>query len=400
MLQSKHAQQDESERADTICNNQGVYKGTFDPSEETTGKDVPYNVDCLDDGDIDKVLQELLTMFESDHTCWPSDAGHYGPFMIRLAWHASGTYRIADKAGGAGGGRIRFEPESIWADNANLDKARSLLAPIKANNSWISWADLFVLSGTAAIHHMGGPGNHFCFGRIDDNNGDASDQLNCDPEFNATNQLVRCDSFGGEFAFGQDQSGLIYVNAQGPNGDPNPYKSAQDIQRTFGRMGMNHAETVALVGGGHAFGQCHALAGEGGTTKTSGFEGSWTNTPTKWSNDYFRSLVDNEWETTSTRSFVEDRLGRTWTNSNYGGTATQWQTINNQSEFKNTMMLTADIALKAHTDYSPKARTFSRNPFDLSLGFAAAWQKLTENGGGWVDHKRCIQFSDYNAFSA
>lgn len=321
------------------------------------------------------VVRDIRQVLNNSVGCWPADFGYYGPLFVRLAWHASGTYRQFDGSGGSPGGRIRFNPEANWADNANLDKARALLYPIKMKwGHGLSWGDLFILAGTEGIHQMGGPTKSFCFGRIDEADGRKSDMLNCDPDWDASNQLKSCDVLtNGTWPGGQDVSGLIYVNPQGPNGDPNPYLSAQDVKRTFGRMGMNFRQTVALIGGGHAFGKCHGGSAGPDGVDTSGFEGQWTPNPIEWDNDYFKALMNYDWKQVTKH-----------------GETIQWETVNRESEFKDAMMLTADIALKAHPDYSTHARAFADSRAELDIAFAQAWDQLITNGQGWLDEKRCI----------
>lgn len=269
---------------------------------------------------------------------------------------------------------MRFHPEATWGDNANLDKARSLLAGIKKKyGHGLSWGDLFTLAGTLAIHEMGGPTQEFCFGRIDDNSGEKSQMLNCDnsPE----NQGKPCAELIPGWTGGQDVAGNIYVDPQGPHGEPNPYLSAQDIDRTFGRMGMSHRQSAALIGGGHAFGRCH---GDPNGVTTSGFHGPWTTKPTTWDNEYFRSLMHENWEE---HEIAPGKI--------------QWRTVDRNSEFKDTMMLTSDMALKGHPYYSVHAKEFAEDQEALDLAFKEAWWKLTTNGDGWVQHRRCVRLEDY-----
>jgi len=380
---------------DTICSNSGIYKATWAESEESDAlnvappADYAIELDSWDDASMTLLMTELKTMFTTEHACWPTDAGHYGPFMIRLAWHASGSFRSSDNKGGSVGGRIRFFPEADWPDNGNLDKARSLLAPIKTKfGAKLSWGDLYILAGTLAIVDMGGPCTTFCFGRQDDASGADSKMLNCDPSGDV-GSLVRCDDNDPD-KFSQDQQGLIYVNAQGPNGDPNPYMSSQDIKRTFSRMGMNWQQTAALVGGGHAFGQSHALAGEAGDVKTAGFEGAWTNNPTEWDNEYFQALIEEDWEAVETKVFNAQVAVKHPLHANI-----QWQTVNRTSVFKDTMMTTADIGIKAHPDFSLHAVRYASHLAALDSAFREAWELLTTRGSGWVSTKRCVQLEDF-----
>jgi len=381
----------------SICSNSGMYKATWaedevsDASNVAPPADYAVELDSWDDALMADLMSDLKTMFTTEHACWPTDAGHYGPFMVRLAWHASGSFRSADNKGGAGGGRIRFFPEANWPDNGNLDKARSLLAPIKLKfGAKLSWGDLYILAGTLAMVDMGGPTTTFCFGRQDDASGSASMMLNCDPSNpQDVASLTRCAQTDPD-KFAQDQQGLIYVNAQGPNGDPNPYMSSHDIKRTFSRMGMNWQQTAALVGGGHAFGQCHALAGENGDQKTAGFEGAWTNNPTEWHNEYYQALIHEDWEKVETKVFNTQVAVK---HPNHA--AIQWQTVNRTSEYKDTMMTTADIGIKAHPDFALHAVRYASHLSALESAFREAWELLTTRGAGWISIKKCYQLEDF-----
>lgn len=364
-------------RKDSACSLKGTFLGADKPIVPSSDK-FEVALSKMYKNRLPKLVRMVKKALTDSDDCWPADFGHYGPFFVRLAWHCSGTFRAKDGLGGCAGGRIRFSPEAEWADNANLDKARSLLVPIKDKfGDALSWGDLYILAGTLAIADMGGPTQNFCFGRIDNADGVKSQMLNCDPEWSATNQGEVCPKLlGATWTGGQDVSGLIYVNPQGPNGDPNPYLSAQDVERTFGRMGMSPSQTVALIGGGHAFGKAHASAGPDGLP-TSGFEGQWTTTPTEWNNEYFKSLINENWDTHST------------------GGKIQWRTVDRDSEFADTMMLTADIALKAHPLFSKHAELFSEDQAALNVAFADAWWQLTTNGDNWLEHKQCIRLDDY-----
>jgi len=390
---------EEMVKTDSFCNNdnefsnEGIYQGTWESGETdsvtgTNAAGYAALVQSWTDTELGNLITKLRTAISTNHACWPQDVDSYGPFLIRLAWHASGTFRASDNKGGAAGGRIRFHPEAFWPDNANLDKARGILAEVKSEFPNISWGDLIVLAGTLAIYDMGGPTTTVCLGRVDDSDGTASAGLNCDPS--DVDSLIRCDSVDAD-GFAQDQQGLIYVNAQGPNGVPNPYLSAQDIKRTFSRMGMTNRLTTALVGGGHAFGQCHATAGPDGDSITSGFEGPWTTNPTQWDNEYFTNLLHFDWEPVNTRDFSAA------VNATHGsGHANiQWQTVDRTVSAKDTLMTTADIGLKAHTDFSPFAIRYSLNQNVLDTDFRQAWELLTTRGPGWIDVKRCIQLDDF-----
>jgi len=351
-------------------------KGTWSPEDDVP--EVPDEEEfrkALSQLQVGKVVRKVREMLTANYPCWPSDDGSYGPLMVRLAWHCSGTFRNTDGLGGCAGGRLRFHPEATWGDNANLDKARSFLVDIKNEfGDGLSWGDLFVLAGTVAISEMGGPTNEFCFGRIDDDSGSKSQMLNCDP--NPENQGKPCVDLVPGWPHGQDVAGNIYVNPQGPRGDPNPYLSAQDVERTFGRMGMSFRQTTALIGGGHAFGRAHGNL-EG--VKTSGFEGKWTTNPTQWDNEYFKSLIQENWEP------HEIATGNV-----------QWRTVDRESEFKDTMMLTSDVALKAHPQYAEHAKRFAEDQELLDQAFRDAWWTLTTNGKGWVERRRCIRLEDFD----
>jgi len=329
----------------------------------------------LDELDVSALVADIDALLTNSSSCWPADDGNYGPFFIRLAWHCSGTYRQTDGRGGCSGGRQRFEPEASWEDNANLDKARALLAPIKNKyGDKLSWGDLFVTAGTAAIKSMGGPVKEMCFGRIDDPDGTSS--LDLGP--NEQQQKVAPCAVNGkcEEPLGSTTLGLIYVNPEGPvvkvEGEddvwvpnPDPTASVRDVRSAFSRMGMNDTETVALIGGGHAFGRTHLY--------TSGFDGPWTTTPYKWSNEFFFVLLTNDWEK------YTSRRGH-W----------QWRTKNRVGPSANVMRLTTDLALLKDVKYLQIVAEFVADAGKLDNAFAHAWLKLTTSGGRWAANKRCI----------
>jgi len=349
----------------------------------------------LGDLDVAAVFNDLYALMSESKPCWPADEfngeASYGPLFIRLAWHCSGSYRATDGLGGCAGGRQRFQPESAWPDNTNLDKARALLYPIKEKyGDALSWGDLFVFSGTAAIAKMGGPIAGVCAGRIDDADGTKSAALPFASD--TADDIDACNVDGDCTApLGSDTIGLIYVNPAGVLGDPVPAKSAARIREVFGRMDFDDREVVALIGGGHAFGKCHGACASGPgdgpdvapndpwpstcgvqTVTTSGFEGAWTSTPLRWSNEFFTQLIN-------------DNYTLVYNNDN-----PQWQNIRN-----GLLMLTTDLALVHDADYSDIVAEFAEDIEALDTAFAAAWQKLTEAGdeSGWAANKFCVDAS-------
>jgi catalase-peroxidase len=345
---------------------------------------------------------DIFELMTKSQDWWPADYGHYGPLFIRMAWHSAGTYRIGDGRGGAGTGNQRFAPINSWPDNANLDKARMLLWPIKQKyGQKISWADLIVLAGTYALESMGLKTCGFAGGRVDiwepeeDIYWGAEAEWLGDKRYTGDREL--------ESPLGAVQMGLIYVNPQGPNGDPNPVASGRDIRETFGRMAMNDEETVALVAGGHTFGKCHgagndALVGpepEGASieqqglgwknsfgtgigidTITSGIEGAWTTNPVKWDNNYFENLFGYEWE------LVKSPAGaHQWAPKGGAGAGTV-PDAHDRSQRHAPMMTTADMAMKMDSTYAPISRNFFEHPDRLAKAFAQAWFKLTHRDMG------------------
>jgi catalase-peroxidase len=332
---------------------------------------------------------------------WPADFGHYGPLLIRMAWHSAGTYRIHDGRGGAGSGMLRFAPLGSWPDNANLDKARRLLWPIKRKyGRKISWADLMVLTGNVALESMGFKTFGFGGGREDVwepqqvNWGSESTWLG-DERYSGDRQLAN--------PFGAVQMGLIYVNPEGPNGNPDPVKAARDIRETFRRMAMNDEETVALIAGGHTFGKTHGAgpathvgpepeggnleeqgfgwkssyeSGRGTHTITSGLEVTWTTTPTKWSNDFFSHLFAYEWELTTSPAGAKQ-----WKPKNGAGAGTV-PDAHDLSKKIAPSMLTTDLALRFDPAYEKISRRFHQNPQEFADAFARAWFKLTHRDMG------------------
>ena len=353
--------------------------------------------------DLKAVKKDLFDLMTNSQDWWPADYGHYGPFFIRMAWHSAGTYRIADGRGGAGSGSQRFAPLNSWPDNGNLDKARLLLWPIKKKyGKKISWADLMILAGNCAIESMGLKTFGFGGGREDVWQpeediywGNETEWLG-DKRYTGDREL--------ENPLGAVQMGLIYVNPEGPNGNPDPLKSAVDIRETFARMAMNDEETVALVAGGHTFGKAHGAAdpnkyvgrepagapieeqglgwknsfgtGHGDDAITSGLEGAWTPNPTKWDNDYFNVLLGYEWELTKSPAGAHQ-----WTPT-AASHAKRAPAAGDPSKTQALMMTTADMALKLDPIYAPISKRFHENPKELADVFARAWYKLTHRDMG------------------
>jgi catalase (peroxidase I) len=343
----------------------------------------------IPDGGFAAVKEDIVAMLTNSQDFWPADFGHYGGLMIRLAWHCSGSFRETDGRGGCDGGRIRFDPELTWMDNGNLDKALKLLEPIKEKyGTKLSWGDLIVLTGTTAMEDMGLAPLGFCGGRIDDPDGSNSLILGPSDEQESIarclslnpSQQGMCNLVEGS-AIGPTTIGLIYVNPSGPiNDTDNPVAAGPDVRRTFGRMGFNDTETVALVGGGHAFGKCHGacmdppcgqgeMQGKGNNTFTAGYEGQWSSTPTKWSNEYFQNLFKYNW------TLVDGPGG-----------LTQWAP--NTTDFPNAIMLTADLALAQDETYRPISQEYANNIDLLAKDFGAAWYRLTSSDMGPAT--RCI----------
>ena len=353
--------------------------------------------------DLDAVKKDIFDVMTDSQDWWPADFGHYGPFFIRMAWHSAGTYRIQDGRGGAGAGTQRFAPLNSWPDNVNLDKARLLLWPIKKKyGNKLSWADLLVLTGNCALESMGLKTFGFGGGRED------VWEPGEDIYWGAEKEWLGDDRYTGdrelENPLGAVQMGLIYVNPEGPNGNPDPLKSARDIRETFGRMAMNDYETVALIAGGHTFGKTHGAAdpgkhmgkepagasieqqglgwknsfgsGNAGDTITSGIEVTWTTTPTKWSNNYFENLFGYEWELTKSPAGAHQ-----WKPKGNAGEGTV-PDAHDSSRRHAPMMLTTDIALRADPAYEKISRHFFENPDEFADAFSRAWFKLTHRDMG------------------
>jgi catalase-peroxidase len=354
--------------------------------------------------DLNAVVNDLTTLMTDSQDWWPADYGHYGPFFVRMAWHAAGTYRIADGRGGAGNGAQRFAPLNSWPDNGNLDKARRLLWPIKQKyGRKLSWADLMVLAGTVAMDSMGFKTFGFGGGRAD------IWEPEQDIYWGAENKWMGTDKrYSGERVLenplGATTMGLIYVNPEGPEGKPDPLGSARDIRETFARMAMNDEETVALTAGGHTFGKAHGAAnpgqyvgaepegasieeqglgwkntfgsGKGVHTVTSGIEGAWTNNPIQWDNGYFDNLFGYDWVLTKSPAGAHQ-----WTPKNASAAGTV-PDAHEPSKRHAPMMTTADMAMRMDPAYEKISRRFMQNPQEFADAFARAWFKLTHRDMG------------------
>jgi catalase-peroxidase len=350
--------------------------------------------------DLAAVKKDLVALMTVSQDWWPADYGHYGPLFIRMAWHSAGTYRTADGRGGASTGNQRFAPLNSWPDNGNLDKARMLLWPIKQKyGNAISWADLFILTGNCALESMGFKTAGFAGGRED------IWQPEEDVYWGAEKTWLGDERYSGDRELADPlaavQMGLIYVNPEGPNGDPDPLASARDIRDTFARMAMNDEETVALIAGGHTFGKAHGAgdpanvgpepegasieeqglgwknkmgSGKGVDTITSGVEGAWTKDPIKWDNNYFENLFGYEWELTKSPAGASQ-----WTAKDGEGTVPDAHDPNKRHA---PMMTTADMALRFDPAYEKISRRFYENPDEFAQAFALAWFKLTHRDMG------------------
>jgi catalase-peroxidase len=353
--------------------------------------------------DVEALRQDIYELMTTSQDWWPADYGHYGGLLIRMTWHAAGTYRIADGRGGGDGGAQRFAPLNSWPDNANLDKARRLLWPVKQKyGRKLSWADLIVFAGNCALESMGFKTFGFGFGRHDLWEPDeifwgSEDTWLGDERYSGDRELAR--------PFGAVQMGLIYVNPEGPNGNPDPVAAARDIRETFGRMAMNDEETVALIVGGHTFGKCHGAVGpeyvgpepeacpveaqgigwkntfgtgKGGDTLTSGLEGAWTKNPIRWDNGYLDNLYGYDWELTESPAGAKQ-----WTPKDPAAKDTV-PDAHDPSKRHAPMMLTTDLALKVDPIYGPITKRFHENPDALADAFAKAWYKLLHRDMGPV----------------
>ena len=351
--------------------------------------------------DVDALKQDIEEVMTTSQDWWPADYGHYGPLFIRMTWHAAGTYRISDGRGGGGSGHQRFAPLNSWPDNASLDKARRLLWPVKQKYGRnLSWADLLIFAGNCALESMGFKTFGFAFGRPDvweadeTDWGDETTWLD-DERHDADGEL--------QGPLGADHMGLIYVNPEGPNGNPDPCAAAQYIRQTFKRMAMNDEETVALIAGGHTFGKAHGAAaedhvgpepegasmeeqgfgwqnshgsGKAGDTITSGLEGAWTNNPVKWDNNFMENLHGHEWELTKSPAGKSQYAPKN---------AAEVATVPDAhcpAKKHAPMMLTTDLSLREDPDYAPISKRFLENPADLEDAFAKAWFKLLHRDMG------------------
>ena len=353
--------------------------------------------------DLAEVKKDIMKVMTDSKEWWPADYGHYGPFFIRMAWHSAGTYRIADGRGGAGSGTLRFAPLNSWPDNTNLDKARLLLWPVKKKyGNKLSWADLMILTGNCALESMGFSTFGFAGGREDVWEPEEDIYWGSETEWLGDKRYTGDREL--ENPLGAVQMGLIYVNPEGPNGNPDPIAAARDIRETFGRMAMNDEETVALIAGGHTFGKSHGAgdpgkyvgrepaaasieeqgtgwkntlgSGNGVNTITSGLEGAWTTTPTKWSNNYFENLFGYEWELTKSPAGAQQ-----WTPKGGVGAGTV-PDAHDASVKHAPMMLTTDLALRIDPAYEKISRRFYEHPEEFADAFARAWFKLTHRDMG------------------
>ena len=366
------------------------------------GEDFNY-VEAFKALDLGQVKKDLVEVMTTSQDWWPADYGHYGPFMIRMAWHSAGTYRTTDGRGGGGRGMQRFAPLNSWPDNTNLDKARLLLWPVKKKyGKSLSWADLMILAGNCALESMGFNTFGFSGGREDVWEPDEDVYWGSEKEWLGDKRYTGDRELENPLA--AVQMGLIYVNPEGPNGNPDPLASARDIRETFARMAMNDEETVALIAGGHTFGKTHGAAdpnkyvgkepagasieeqgqgwkntfgtGNAGSTITSGLEGAWTTTPTKWSNNYFENLFGYEWELTKSPAGAHQ-----WKPKAGAGAGTV-PDAHDPSKSHAPTMLTTDIALRVDPAYEKVSRKFYENPDQLADAFARAWFKLTHRDMG------------------
>jgi catalase-peroxidase len=371
---------------------------TIDPM----GEEFDYRA-AFESLDLAAVKRDIVEVMTTSQDWWPADYGHYGPLFIRMAWHSAGTYRVADGRGGGGSGAQRFAPLNSWPDNANLDKARRLLWPVKQKyGAKLSWGDLIILAGNCALESMGFETFGFGGGREDIYEPEevfwgTEDTWLGDERYQGDRELTG--------PFGAVQMGLIYVNPEGPNGEPDPLKAARDIRETFARMAMNDEETVALIVGGHTFGKCHGAGdpdlvgpepegcpvhaqgigwvssfgtGKGADTITSGLEGAWTNEPTTWDNGFLDNLYRYEWELTTSPAGAKQ-----WTPTDPAAQGTV-PDAHDPSTRHAPIMLTTDLAMRMDPIYGPISKRFHEHPEELADAFARAWFKLTHRDMGPV----------------
>ena len=373
------------------------------PTLNPYGKDFNYAKE-FKSLDLDAVKKDIFALMKDSQDWWPADYGHYGPFFIRMAWHSAGTYRVGDGRGGGGSGSQRFAPLNSWPDNANLDKSRRLLWPIKQKyGRKLSWADLMILAGNCALESMGFKTFGFAGGRED------IWEPEMDTYWGPESTWLGDERYSGdrdlENPLAAVQMGLIYVNPEGPNGVPDPLAAAKDIRETFARMAMNDEETVALIAGGHTFGKTHGAgpsdhvgpepeaasieeqglgwkssygSGKGGDTITSGLEGAWTTTPTKWTNNFFWNLFGYDWELTKSPAGAQQ-----W-RPKHGMGADTVPDAHDPSKRHAPMMLTTDLALRYDPEYGKISRRFLDSPDEFADAFAKAWFKLTHRDMGPV----------------
>ncbi len=376
------------------------------PKSNPMGEDFNY-AEEFKSLDLAAVKKDLVVLMTDSQDWWPADYGHYGPFFIRMAWHSAGTYRTADGRGGAGTGNQRFAPVNSWPDNVNLDKARRLLWPIKQKyGRKISWADLMILAGNVAMESMGFKTFGFAGGRADIWEPEKDIYWGAEEEWLATSDKPMSRYSGErdlENPLAAVQMGLIYVNPEGPDGNPDPIASGRDVRETFARMAMNDEETVALTAGGHTFGKCHGAgdaalvgpepeaagleeqglgwksshgSGKGGDQIGSGLEGAWNPTPTKWDMKYLDMLFDNDWVLTKSPAGAQQWTPKEATDSNLAPAA------DDSSKRVPIIMTTADMAMRMDPIYEPIARRFHKNPEEFADAFARAWFKLTHRDMG------------------
>ncbi len=371
------------------------------PLTDPMGEEFDY-AEAFKSLDLDALKQDIMTLMTTSQDWWPADYGHYGPLFIRMAWHSAGTYRIGDGRGGAGSGSQRFAPLNSWPDNANLDKARRLLWPIKQKHGRkISWADLMILAGNCALESMGLETFGFGGGRADI--WEPEEDIYWGPEATWLGDERYSGDRDLENPLGAVQMGLIYVNPEGPNGEPSALAAARDIRETFARMAMNDEETVALIAGGHTFGKTHGAGdaalvgaepegagieeqglgwkssygtGKGGDTITSGLEGAWTPTPVTWDNSFFETLFGYDWDLTKSPAGAWQ-----WVPSDPAA-ASAVPDAHDPAKTHAPIMLTTDLALRMDPIYEPISRRFLENPDEFASAFARAWFKLTHRDMG------------------